>query len=237
MREGALSSAKLFATAADAVADIPDGSTLMVAGHRGVGAPDGLVRALLDRNVSGLTCICGPWEDGGSGIYDTSMLAARGRVRRLIVGASVDADGGGPALDLLRSGGVEVETVPPDRLAERVRAAGAGLGGVLLPVEGLPSPGRPETRTIQGVAYALEMPLSADFALLRARAADTLGNLVYRGAQRNWNPVMAAAARITIAEVDEVVPPGELDPELVITPGVYVDRIVPIGGGRVAHGS
>ena len=227
-----MSPAKVFATAADAVADIPSGSTLMVAGHGGVGVPEGLVRALLEAGATDLTCICGPWEGGDNGVYDASMLVAGGRVSRLVASPPVYPNRGGPAIDLWHSGGVEVEVVSPGTLAERVRAAGAGLGGILLPMEaeGWPS-SKVETRTIEGATYVLEAPLAADFALLRARAADTLGNLVYTQSARNWNPVMATAARVTIAEVDEVVQPGELDPELVITPGVYVDRVVPTGGG------
>ncbi len=221
---------KVYPTAADAVADIPSGSTLMVAGHLGAGAPEGLVRALLERNVTGLTCICGPWEGGGADVHDASALVARGRVTRLIAVPPANAEGGGPSGGLWRSEGIEVQAVSPGALAERVRAAGAGLGGILLPLEDAETVGDGlETRTIEGAVYALEAPLAADFALLRARTADTLGNLVYRPSQRNWNPVMAAAARTTIVEVEEVVRPGELDPELVITPGVYVNRVVPVG--------
>ena len=229
-------STKVFSTAADAVADISNGSTLMVAGHRGAGAPEVLVRALLDAGVTDLTCICGPWDGGGA--HDASMLVARGRVRRLVTAPPARTDPGGPAIDLWRSGGIEVEVVSPGTLAERIRAAGAGLGGILLPMEAVGSAGGGlETRNIEGAAYALEAPLAADFALLHARAADTLGNLVYGRSERNWNPVMATAARITIAEADEVVQPGELDPELVITPGVYVNRVVAMGGAQVDRGN
>ena len=211
-----MSSAKVFATAADAVADIPNGSTVMVAGHRGAGVPEGLVRALVEAGATGLTCICGPLEGADAGTYDGSMLVACGLVRRLVTGGPVHT-----------GRGVEVEIVSPGTLAERVRAAGAGLGGILLPTDGQSAL---DTRILEGATYALEPPLAADFALLRARAADTLGNLVYTRAERNWNPVMAPAARVTIAEMDEVVQPGELDPELIITPGVYVDRVVATGG-------
>ncbi|MCE2403721.1 MAG: CoA transferase subunit A [Dehalococcoidia bacterium] len=225
-----MSSSKVFATASDAVADVPNGSTLMIGGHLGAGVPEGLVRALLDRNVTDLTCICGPWDGGAAGLQGASMLVAKGRARRLITVAPSDAEGGGPATDLWRSEGIEVQVVSPGTLAERIRAAGAGLGGILLPLEDAgPAGDGLETRTIEDAVYALEAPLAADFALLHARAADTLGNLVYRTSQRNWNPVMAVAARTTIVEVEEVVLAGELDPELVITPGVYVNRVVPVG--------
>ena len=150
-------STKVFSTAADAVADIPNGSTLMVAGHRGAGAPEVLVRALLDAGVTDLTCICGPWDGGGA--HDASMLVARGRVRRLVTAPPARTDPGGPAIDLWRSGGIEVEVVSPGTLAERIRAAGAGLGGILLPMEAVGSAGGGlETRNIEGAAYALEAP-------------------------------------------------------------------------------
>ncbi len=225
-----MSSAKVFATAADAVADIPNGSTVMVAGHRGAGVAEGLVRALVEAGATDLTCICGPLEGADAGTCNASMLVACGRVRRLVTGGPVHPGRGGPSGGLWLPAGVEVESVSPGTLAERIRAAGAGLGGILLPTDGESAQ---DTRILEGATYALEPHLAADFALLRARAADTLGNLVYRRSERNWNPVMAPAARVTIAEVDEVVQPGELNPELVITPGVYVNRVVPIGGRSI----
>ena len=125
---------------------------------------------------------------------------------------------------------MEVEAVPQGTLAERIRAGGAGLGGIYLATGmGTPFEAGKERKLIDGEEYIFEMPLKADYALLRAHKADTLGNLVYRGSQSNWNPIMAMAADVTIVEVDEVVRPGELDPELIITPGIYVNRIVAVG--------
>ena len=137
---------------------------------------------------------------------------------------------GGSNLPPTLDAGIEVEYAPQGVLVERIRAGGAGLGGVLLPsdyeADGSDSK---EKSVIVGEEYVLETPIKADFALLRAHKADTLGNLVYRLAQRNWNPIMAMAADVTIVEVDEVVQIGDLDPELVITPGIYVNRLVEVG--------
>jgi 3-oxoacid CoA-transferase A subunit len=222
-----MSPARVFPSAADAVADVPNGAVVMVAGYARPGTPQSLVRALLDKGVEDLTCICGPWYGRDPDLYDAAKLVARGRVKKLITSPPIHNDQGSalPA-------DVEVELVAQGALAERVRAGGAGLGGVLLPAAG-PASAREgvESRTVDGVRYVLATPLRADFSLLRARRADTLGNLVYRGSQRNWNPVMAMAARVTIVEVEELVQPGELDPELVITPGIYVSRIVHVGAG------
>lgn len=229
-----MSSARVFATAADAVADILNWSTVMVAGHRGAGVPEGLVRALVEAGATDLTCICGSLGGADPGTCDASVLVAGGRVRRLVTGGPAHPGRGGLSGGHLLPAGVEVDIVPPGSLVERVRAAGAGLGGVLLPIEAEASTGSAmETCVIDGATCRLEAPLAADFALLRARMSDTLGNLVYRRSERNWNPVMAQAARVTIAEVDEVVQPGELDPELIITPGVYVNRVVAIGGRSI----
>ena len=129
--------------------------------------------------------------------------------------------------ELVASGLLSVAMAPQGTLAERLRAGGAGIGGVFIPVGlGTRFATGQEMRVIDGVACLLEMPLRADFALLRASRADTLGNLVYRGPQRGWNPAMAAAARVSIAEVDDIGPPGVIDPELVITPGIFVNRLV-----------
>ena len=126
-----------------------------------------------------------------------------------------------------KSGRLEIETVSQGILAERLRAGGAGLGGVFLPADnGTFHEEEQETRTISGRSYAFYSPLRADFALLKAEAADTVGNLLYRGSQRNWNPVMAMAGVVTIAEADRILEIGGLDPEMVTTPGIYVNRLV-----------
>ena len=148
-------------------------------------------------------------------------------MRKVITPGPIRVDVHDSAADMWQDGRIEVEIVPQGTLAERIRAGGAGIGGLLLPTgAGIGFAEGKEKQVINGREYILETGLKADFALLRAHKADTLGNLVYLRSQRNWNPVMAMAADVTIVEVDEIVQPGELDPELVITPGIYVDRIV-----------
>ena len=234
------------------MADLPDGAVVAIGGYAGVGVPESLVRALLGRGPKGLTCVCqGAWphREGGGGIAD---LIEAGLVARLISpmpfpegykgpgyegpgceGPGCEGPGcEGPGCEgsikkRWESGHLEIEVVPAGILAERLRAGGAGLGGVFLPtgVGTRFAEGR-EVRSIAGRDHVFYPALKAGFALLRAQAADTLGNLVYQGAQRNWNPTMAMAASITIVEVDEVYEPGSLDPELVITQAIFIDRIV-----------
>ena len=223
---------KVFPSADEALAGIRDGAVVMVAGDAGTGIPHSLLEAVVNKGVGGLTCICGGLYGRDQGPVDAARLVSRGRVKKLITVSPIDSDSA--VTNLRERGDLEIEVVPHGTLAERVRAGGAGLGGLFLP----PLPPEDETeRTrdgeetllISGREYVMETPLRADFALLRAHTADTLGNLVYRRAQRNWNPIMAMSAHITIVEVDHIVEPGDLDPELVITPGIYVDRIVPVG--------
>ena len=224
-----MSSSKVFSSAAEAVADISDGAIVMIGGYAVPGTPQGLVSALISKGARDLTCISGPWYGGEPGLSDVSSLVAGGQVKRIITATPIDQDCFVPALDRRSQGTLEVEIVSQGTLAERIRAAGAGLGAVLLPAgEGAAIDPAKGTRVINGVVCTLETPLMADFALIRAHKADSLGNLVYRRAQRNWNPTMATAARVTIAEVDEILEPGDLDPELVITPGIYVNRIVEV---------
>ena len=218
---------KAFPSAREAVADISDGSTVMIAGYGAPGTPEFLVKALMDSGVGGLTCISGPWYGRDPHLYDAARLVANGRVKSVITATPLYPDPQDTALKLWRAGRLQLEIVPQGTLAERIRAGGAGLGGVLLPMnKARAAEDGKEARIVAGQACVLEMSLKADFALLRAHKADTLGNLVYRRTQRNWNPIMAAAADVSVVEVDELVQPGELDPELVITPGIYVDRIV-----------
>ena len=225
---------KVFSSADAAVADIPDGAVVMVGGYAVPGTPQGLVRALLRQAARGLTCISGPWYVNDPELHDVARLVAAGRVRKVITATPIRSSpiAAAAPMDRRRSGELEVEMVAQATLAERIRAGGAGLGGVFLPAHGGDAidPTK-EKRVIDGVPCSLEVSLQADFALLRAHTADTLGNLVYRRTQRNWNPVMATAVAVTIVEVDEIVEPGDLDPELVITPAIYIDRIVRAGGG------
>lgn len=216
---------KLYDTAAAAVADVHDGATVLIGGAARISEPTALLAALDSHGAAGLTIVC---DFAGWDGSDTILkLAAAGRIARIISpNPYVGATGDNP-LEAWDAGGVVVETIPQGTLAERLRAAGAGIGGVFVPV-GLDTrfaDGR-ETRTVNGVPCVLESPLRADFALVRAASADALGNLAYRGPQRGWNAVMATAARITIAQADTVGEPGAIDPELVVTPGIYVNRVV-----------
>ena len=218
---------KVYLSPEAALEDVTDGASLLIAGFSGYGWPEGLLRALRSKGVGGLTCICqGSWPHHPE-MLDIAELVASGQVRKLISPLGFYPGSGGVVEDRWRSGDLEIEAVPQGVLAERLRAGGAGLGGVFLP-NGLGTrflEGK-EVRRFGDRDHVLEGALRADFALLRAHAADTMGNLVYRGLQRNWNPVMAMAGGICIAEVDQIYQPGGLDPEAVITPGIFVNRVV-----------
>jgi len=208
----------------EAVADIPNGASIMIGGFAGGGQPFELVRALARRGARDLTIIT-----NNISVHDnTDLLAQRGLIRKAIASFPVPASESAPsALDrLFKAGQIEVETVPQGTLAERIRAGGAGLGGFYTPtgVGTLAAEGK-EVRIIDGREYLFERPIRADFALIRAFQADTMGNLIYRGTARNFNPVMATAADIVICQVEEIVPVGALDPERIATPGIYVDRL------------
>ena len=216
---------KLYDSAAVAVADVKDGSTLLIGGATRGSEPSGLLAALLAGGAGNLTCVCdfAGW-DGAPGLL---ALLREGRVSRIVSPCPFPGGEDDPVRGLAESGSLEVEVAPWGTLAERLRAGGAGIGGIFIPVGlGTRFAEGKETRTIDGVECVLEPPLRADFALLRAHRADTVGNLVYRGAQRGWNPAMATAARVAIAEVDHIGEPGAIDPELVITPGIFVNRLV-----------
>ena len=215
---------KLYDSAQAAVADIPDGATVLIGGVTGVNAPAGLLSALADRDVRDLTCVCDSNYYGAEAFH---RLIAAGCVSRIISPAPFGPGGTDIVQDLWRSGDLTVEVVPWGTLAERMRSAGAGIGGVFLPVGiGTRFAEGKEIRVINGVECMFEPPLRGDFALIRASRADGVGNLVYAGAQRGWNSAVVSAARIAIAEVDQVVEPGSIDPEQVITPGIFVNRIV-----------
>ena len=221
----------MYSSPEDAVSDVLDGAVVLIAGFAGGGWPEALLAALRARRVSGLTVVCqGVWPSlSGQGKSPDGIegLVAGSQVVKLI-----SPDGFYPghteAVEARwRSGKLDIEVVPQGILAERLRAGGAGLGGVYLPdAVGTRFAEGKEILSIDGRDQVFEPALKADFALLRASASDTLGNLVYRTTQRNWNPVMAMAAGISIAEVDEILDPGGLDPEWVITPGIFVNRIV-----------
>ena len=190
---------KVYPSPEAALADIAPGATVLIGGFAGLGRPEGLLRALVSNGVDGLTCICqGAWPQSPE-IMDVAELVANGQVRKLIAPLGFYSGSGGPVEAFWQSGELDVETVPPGVLAERLRAGGAGLAGVFLPAA-------PSDRFLEGKEvrrfgvqdFVFESALRADFALLRAEEADTLGNLIYRGSQRNWNPVMAMAGRVSI---------------------------------------
>lgn len=218
---------KVVPAVADAVAGIADGDTILIGGFGRAGQPVELIDALLAQGARDLTIVS---NNAGNGDVGLAALLAEGRVRTMVCSFPRQSDS--HVFDrLYRAGEVELELVPQGNLAERIRAAGAGIGAFYTPtgVGTVLAEGK-ETRTIDGVAYVLEHPIRAQFALISAYRADRWGNLVYRKTARNFGPVMATAAATTIAQVDEIVELGGLDPEAVITPGIYVDRVVQVPG-------
>jgi 3-oxoadipate CoA-transferase alpha subunit len=221
----AVSRAQVIQTTDEAVAGIEDGSTVLVGGFGLAGMPFDLIDALIRQGAKDLTIVS---NNAGNGDVGLAALLKAGQVRKVICSfpRQVDSwvfDG------LYREGKIELEVVPQGNLAERMRAAGAGIGAFFCPTAvGTPLAEGKETREIDGRTYVLEYPIKGDYAFIAAYKADTLGNLVYRKTARNFGPVMATAARTTIAQVTEVVPVGTLDPEAVVTPSIFVDRIVPV---------
>jgi 3-oxoacid CoA-transferase A subunit len=218
---------KVYPSPEAALDGISQGATVLIGGFAGLGSPNGLLGALRNSGVGDLTCICqGAWPQSPE-MMDVSELVANGQVRKLITPLAFYPGSGGPLQERWLSGDLEIETIPPGVLAERLRAGGAGLAGVFLPaVPGSRFQSDKEVQTFGGQDFVFESALRADFALLKAEEADTLGNLIYRGSQRNWNPVMAMAGRVSIAEVARIHEPGGIDPEVVITPGIFVNRVV-----------
>ena len=217
---------KSVASVDDAVAGIPDGATVMIGGFGRAGQPVELIDALIAQGATDLTVINNNAGNGDQGL--AALLAAR-RVRKIVCSFPRQHDSW--VFDgLYREGAIELELVPQGTLAERIRAAGAGIGAFFCPtaVGTALAEGR-EHRHIDGRDYVIEFPLRADFALVSALHADRWGNLVYRATARNFSPIMAAAATVTVAQVDSMVSLGELDPEAVVTPGIYVDRVVAVG--------
>lgn len=212
---------KVVAGALEAVTDVPDGATLMCGGFGMAGVPENLILALRERGVKELTCIS---NNAGMPGHGLALLLETGQIRKMIstyIGENTLFE------RLILERKIEVELIPQGTFSERMRAAGAGIAGFYTPtgVGTVVAEGK-EVREFDGRRYLLERPLRADYALVRAFRGDTLGNLVYRKTARNFNPVMATAARCTIAEVEQIVRPGEIDPECVVTPGIYVDRVV-----------
>ncbi len=219
-------SAVVCASTAEAVAEVADGSTVLVGGFGMAGMPVALIEALIEQGASELTVVS---NNAGNGDTGLAALLAAGRVRKVVCSFPRQADSW-VFDDLYRAGKVELELVPQGNLAERMRAAGAGIGAFFSPTGvGTPLVEGKETREIDGRTYVLEYPLKGDVALIGAHVADRMGNLVYRKTARNFGPVMATAATTVVAQVHRVVEVGALDPEVVVTPSVYVDRVVPVG--------
>ena len=213
----------------EAVADIPDGATVLVGGFGTAGQPVELIDALRRQGATDLTVV-----NNNAGNADTGLAALlkTGNVRKMICSFPRQSDSW-VFDDLFRSGRIELELVPQGNLAERMRAAGAGIGAFFSPTGvGTPLAEGKEERTIDGRAYLLEYPLRGDYALIKAHTADRQGNLVYRKTARNFGPVMATAATTTVAQVVKVLETGELDPENVITPSIFVDRVVRLENGE-----
>ncbi|MFC5729395.1 MULTISPECIES: 3-oxoacid CoA-transferase subunit A [Nocardioides] len=210
----------------EAVAGIADGSTVLVGGFGMAGMPVQLIDALIRQGARDLTVVS---NNAGNGDTGLAALLAERRVRKVICSFPRQSDSW--VFDgLYRAGEIELEVVPQGNLAERLRAAGAGIGAFFCPTgAGTPLAEGKETRTIAGRTHVLEMPIHGDVALIGAHRSDRMGNLVYRKTARNFGPVMATAAALTVAQVHDVVEIGRIDPEHVVTPSIYVDRVVAVG--------
>ena len=212
---------KVVDSAAQAVAMIPDGATIMMGGFGLCGIPENLIAALRERGARNLTVIS---NNAGVDDFGIGVLLKTRQVRKMIstyVGENKEFE------RQCMTGELELELVPQGTFAERIRAGGAGIGGFFTPTGygTIVAEGK-ETRMIDGRSYVLEMPLKADFAFIKAHRGDPLGNLVYRKTARNFNPMMATAAKVTIAEVEELVEPGALNPDDIVTPGIFVQHIL-----------
>ena len=216
---------KIVPSLAQAVADVPDGATVMIGGFGTAGLPNELTEALIAQGARDLVVVNNNAGNGETGL--AALIKAR-RVRKIICSFPRQVDS--HHFDAqYRAGALELELVPQGNLAERIRAAGAGIGAFFTPTGfGTPLAEGKETRVIDGRPYVLEYPIHADFAFIKAERGDRWGNLTYRKTARNFGPIMAMAAKVTVATVHEVVELGTLDPEAVVTPGLFVQRVVPI---------
>jgi 3-oxoadipate CoA-transferase alpha subunit len=214
---------KTYESLERAIADVHDGATVMIGGFGNAGMPAQLIDALIAQGARELTIVNNNAGNGDTGL--AALLAAK-RVRKIICSFPRQSDS--HHFDALyRAGEIELELTPQGNLAERIRAAGAGIGGFFTPTGyGTRLAEGKETRLIDGRHYVLEAPIHADFALIKALKGDRWGNLVYRKTARNFGPIMATAAKVTIAQVVDIVPLGELDPENIVTPGIFVQRVV-----------
>ncbi|WP_058048339.1 3-oxoacid CoA-transferase subunit A [Janthinobacterium sp. Ant5-2-1] len=216
---------KLRSSVLDALADIHDGATVMIGGFGGAGQPAELIDGLIAQGARDLVIVN---NNAGNGDTGLAALLKNGQVRKIICSFPRQADS--HVFDALyRAGQLELELVPQGNLAERIRAAGAGIGGFFTPTGyGTDLAKGKETREIDGRMYVFESPIHADFALIKAEQGDRWGNLTYRKTARNFGPIMAMAAKVSIASVHEVLDLGSIDPEHVITPGLFVQRIVQV---------
>lgn len=216
---------KIKSSVADAVADIHDGATVMIGGFGGAGQPAELIDGLIAQGARDLVIVN---NNAGNGDTGLAALLKNGQVRKIICSFPRQADS--HVFDALyRAGKLELELVPQGNLAERIRAAGAGIGGFFTPTGyGTDLAKGKETREIDGRMYVYEMPIHADFALIKAELGDRWGNLTYRKTARNFGPIMATAAKVAIASVHEIAELGSIDPEIVVTPGLFVQRIVQV---------
>ena len=216
---------KIALSVADALADVKDGSTVLIGGFGIAGNPTELIDGLIAQGAKDLTVVN---NNAGNGDTGLAALLQTGRVRKIICSFPRQADS--QVFDALyRSGKLELELVPQGNLAERIRAAGAGIGAFFCPTAyGTELAKGKETREINGKHYVLEYPIHGDVALIKAERGDRWGNLTYRMSSRNFGPVMATAARKTVATVHEIVPLGALDPESIVTPGIHVTQVVRI---------
>ena len=214
---------KFFATPEAALADVPDGATVMIGGFGGAGMPAQLIDCLIAQGATDLTVVNNNAGNADSGL---AALIGAGRVRKILCSFPRQADSW--HFDrLYRAGKIELELVPQGTLAERIRAAGAGVGAFFTPTAyGTRLAEGKETRRIHGRDYVLEYPIHADYALIKADRADRWGNLTYRKTARNFAPIMAAAAKCTVVQVREIVELGQIDPEHVVTPGIFVKRVI-----------
>lgn len=216
---------KRIGSPSEALADVRDGATVMVGGFGEAGSPIELIHALIDQGATDLTVIS---NNCGSGEVGLAALLKAGRVSKVICSFPRTANST-VFPELYRAGKTALELVPQGTLAERIRAGGAGIPAFYTPTAvGTPLAEGKETREFDGKTYVLEHGLRADLTLIKAKRADTHGNLVYNKTARNFSPVMAMAGRVTVVQVEEIVDPGELDPEAVVTPGIFVSRVVEV---------
>ena len=218
---------KRFASIENALAGIQDGSVILVGGFGNAGSPIPLLEALIDQGATDLTIVS---NNAGEGDFGLAALMKAGRISKII--CSYPRSSGSVIFEeLYGQGKIDLEVVPQGTLSERMRAAGAGIGGFYTPTSAgtLLAKGK-ETREIEGKLHVLELPLKGDVALIKADLADRWGNLTYNKSARNFGPTMAMAADLTIAQVRQIVDLGEISPELVVTPGIFVDRVVKEGG-------